>query len=59
MALLGRSSNKLWNLDYDKILVQKVQLLLTIFNGYVLVELLPLFPNDHKSSKNARHGQKG
>jgi len=39
MALLGQSSNKLWNLDYDKILVQKVQFLLIYFDGDVLFEL--------------------
>jgi hypothetical protein len=51
MALLGNTFNKLWNLDYDKILVQKVQFLLTIFDGDVLFELLPMLPNAHGSLK--------
>jgi hypothetical protein len=58
MALPRQSSNKLWNLDYDKIFVQKVQLLPTIFYGDVLVELLPLFLNNHSSFKNARMDKK-
>jgi hypothetical protein len=39
MALLKQSSNKLWNLDYDKIPIQKVQFLLIYFDGDVLFEL--------------------
>jgi hypothetical protein len=39
MVLLGQSSNKLWNLDYDKIPIQKVQFLLFYFDGDVLFKL--------------------
>jgi hypothetical protein len=51
MALLGQSSIKLRNLDYDKTLVQKVQFLPTLFDGDALFELLPLLPKVHGSSK--------
>jgi hypothetical protein len=51
MALPGQSSNELWNLDYDKIPIQKVQFLLTIFDGDVLFKLPPLLPNVHDYSK--------
>jgi hypothetical protein len=51
MALPRWSSNGLWNLDYDKIHVPKVQFLPTVFDGDVLFELPPLLPNAHSSSK--------
>ncbi len=46
-----RSSNKLQNLDYDKIPIQKIQFSLTVFYGDVLFELLSLLPNFHGFSK--------
>jgi hypothetical protein len=42
MALPGHTSNKLQNLDYDKITFQNVQFSLITFNGDILFEL-PLF----------------
>jgi hypothetical protein len=51
MALPRRSSNEMQNLDYDKIPIQKVQFLPTIFYGDVLFELSPLLLNVHGSSK--------
>jgi hypothetical protein len=47
MAFQRHTSNKLWNLDYDKILVQKDQFLPIFFDGYVLFELLLMLPNVH------------
>jgi hypothetical protein len=51
MALPRWSSNELWNLDYDKIPIQKIQFLSTIFDGDVLFELPPLLLNAHNFSK--------
>ncbi len=47
MVLLGHTSNELQNLDYDKIPFQKVQFLLTTFDGDVLFELPLVFPTPH------------
>lgn len=50
MALLGLTSNKLWNLDYDKIPLQKVQFLSTTFDGDALFELVLVFIITYKPS---------
>jgi hypothetical protein len=47
MVLLGHTSNKLQNLDYDKIPFQKVQFLSITFNGDVLFKLPLFFPTLH------------
>jgi hypothetical protein len=39
-----RSSNKLRNLDYDKIPIQKIQFLLIVFYGDVLLNCCLSFP---------------
>jgi hypothetical protein len=51
MALPINTSNKLWNLDYDKILFEKIQFLLIVFNGVVLVKSSPLFLNVQNPSQ--------
>jgi hypothetical protein len=50
MVLLGHTSNKLQNLDYDKIIFQKVQFLPIAFDGDVLFELPPPLSITHKPS---------
>ncbi len=47
MVLPRRTSNELWNLDYDKIHVQKVQFLPTIFDGDALFKFPLVLPNAH------------
>jgi hypothetical protein len=47
MVLLRHTSNKLQNLDYDKIPFQKVQFLSITFNGDVLFKLPLFFPTLH------------
>jgi hypothetical protein len=51
MVLLGHSSNELWNLDYDKIFLQKIQFLPITFNGDVMFKLLPIFSTIHRPSQ--------
>jgi len=48
MVLLGHSSNELWNLDYDKIVFQKIQFLPITFDGDVMFKLLPIFSTIHR-----------
>ncbi len=50
MALAKHTSDELQNLDYDKIPLQKVQFLLTIFDGDVLFKFLLIFLIIHKPS---------
>lgn len=56
MALPWHTSNKLHNLDYDKIPLQKVQFLPIGFDGDVLFELPSMFSNSSQVFANARHG---
>ncbi len=51
MVLLGQTSNELWTLDYDNILLQKVQFLLITFDGDILFELSPIHSNVHNPSR--------
>ncbi len=48
MVLLGHTSNELQNLDYNKIPLQKVQLLLIAFDGDFLFKLPPVLSIAHK-----------
>ncbi len=54
MALPGNNSNKLRNLDYDKIPFEKNHFLLIAFDGDVLFELLLFFLNVHNPSQMAQ-----
>jgi hypothetical protein len=58
MVLLGRTSNKLRNLDYDKMHVEKIQFLPTIFDGDPLFELLLVLPQCSWPFENVGHRQK-
>jgi hypothetical protein len=51
MVLLGQTLNKLWNLDYENIPLQKIQFLPIAFNGDVLFELLPMISIIHNDSQ--------
>jgi hypothetical protein len=51
MVLQGQTYNELRTLDYDKILLQKVQFLLITFDGDVLFELPPIYLNVHNPSQ--------
>jgi hypothetical protein len=51
MVLPKQTLNKLWNLDYDNILLQKVQFLPITFDGDVLFELLLMFLTIHNPSQ--------
>jgi hypothetical protein len=50
MAPIEHTSNKLRNLDYDKIPLQKVQLLPIVFDGDVLFEFSSIFLTIHRPS---------
>ncbi len=51
MVLLGQTSNELRTLDYDNILLQKVQFLLIAFDGDVLFKLPPIHLNVQNPSQ--------
>jgi hypothetical protein len=51
MVLLRQTSNELRNLDYDKILLEKVQFLSIAFNGDVLFKLSLMFSIVHNLSQ--------
>jgi hypothetical protein len=51
MVLLGQTLNELQTLDYDKILMWKVQFLPIAFDGDVLFELLPILLTAHNPSQ--------
>jgi hypothetical protein len=52
MLLVRRhTSNKFWNLEYDKISIHYVPFSPTLFNGDVTFELLPVLANIHNSSQ--------
>jgi hypothetical protein len=48
--MLGQTLNKLQNLDYDKVPLHKVQLMLIAFNGDILFELSSMFSTAHNPS---------
>jgi hypothetical protein len=50
MLLVRHTSNKFWNLDYDKIPIHYVPFTPTLFNGDVTFELPPFLANIHNSS---------
>jgi hypothetical protein len=47
MAFLEHTSNKLQNLDYSMIPLQKLQFLPITFNGNVIFKLPPVLPTTH------------
>jgi hypothetical protein len=51
MVLPRQTLNELQTLDYDKILLQKIQFLLIIFDGDILFELLLILSTAHNPSQ--------
>ncbi len=51
MSFTWHNSNKLRNLDYDKIAIQNVSFLPMTFNGDILFQMTPMSNNSHSSSQ--------